>query len=271
MKEQFSGTESKHAERLSATEEGEWPKEIYNDEQKREFDEVIVSLQGLYEEIERLHKRNEDMDFTSEGHSLEHDLAVAMFAHAIGRCYSPSLARNSVAAALVHSYDRLIASPLESKEKFKEEDVQHWVEHHLPDIPKHEQVEVIKAATRHDKPNRGRKTDNPTVADVLQDADKLASLMLYSIIRFGQNKPDKPAARVGYMDRFTPGASYKRHNVAFDDVFGVEEWVDDLSWFVTPESKLTAEVLKVDYKDYIRRSKRQFDKLGLIFTPEKRQ
>lgn len=246
------------------------PADIFNPEQKRDFEATLHDLSKLYSFMAGIHERNEKYEISSRAHSIDHDLAVAAFAHAIGRKYSKDLAKKSMAAAFVHSYDRFREAPYESVENFKPEDVKQWVEHTLPEMADAERAEIIQAATGHDRPNKGRKTDTPNVGDVLADADKLANLMLYTMVRSGQYLPEKPTLKPGNIDKLTPGANYKRHNVAFDDIHGMGQWLDDKDWFVTKEAVRTAEVLEKPFKRFIATVQRQFAELGIESIPARR-
>src|SRR5262249_28035222 len=98
-------------------------------------------------------------------------------------------------------------------------------------------------------------------------ADKLANLMLYTMVRTGQYLPNKPTLKLGNIDRMTPGASYKHHNVVFDDIHGIKEWIDDKSWFVTSEAVRTATALEKPYLSFLSIVRRQFTELGIESFP----
>ncbi len=76
-----------------------FPSHIFNPEQKLSFHDCLTTLKPLYIFIQGIHTRNTNAGWESRGHSLDHDLTVASFAHAIGRCYNPELARLATAAA----------------------------------------------------------------------------------------------------------------------------------------------------------------------------
>jgi HD superfamily phosphodiesterase len=247
-----------------------FPERIINARQRESFREILTDprLRPLYTFIVAIHERNTENGWTSQGHSLDHDLAVTAFAHAIAFARGGD-ANNCLvvmAAGLMHSYDRYRRSE-ESEVSFDETDVRTWVERFLVDFPESDRHSIVEAVLRHDRPNKGKITEDPTVGDVLADADKLANLMFYTLIRSGQYEPGKPTVILGSLSGMSQGSNYKFHRSALDDVFGMLEWVDDMSWFVTDEATEVAGVLEEPLRYFIDLNQRQFAALGIDELP----
>jgi hypothetical protein len=233
------------------------PEAIFNPAQRADFRKVLAEVGTLYRTMCSVHEKCVTEGRISLSHSLDHDLVVAVMGHSIvyarhsAKLAAPS-ARLVVAAALMHSYDRL---------GLAEADVSAWMKN--LDVSPQEGHTLYHAVIDHDKPNRGRVTDQPTVADVLADGDKLAILMFYSLIRMGQFLPNKPVLAAGCYSGMTPGANYKSHNVVLDNLFGILEWVDDKTWFVTPEAREIAKALEPPLRFFVEVNKAQFEAIGL--------
>jgi hypothetical protein len=253
-----------------------FPAQIINAQQQHAFRELLngSNMRPLYHHIRAIHQRNTDEEWTSKGHSLDHDLAVAAFAHAIaysrparsGQLQWASITECVVAAALMHSYDRYRRSD-RSRARFAEADVRAWIRIYLPHLSLGEYTATINAVIGHDKPNKGKVTNDPTVGDILADADKLANLMFYTLIRSGQYEPNKPTVILDSIGKMSEGSNYKFHRSAIDDLYGMLEWVDDYSWFVTDEAKELARALEPPLRFFVETHKRQFAALGLDKLP----
>ncbi len=127
----------------------------------------------------------------------------------------------------MHSYDRYRKSG-DSQDAFSANDILSWINAHVSDLNPMQKLLVYEAVVGHSSPNRGKKVCLPQVIDVLQDADKLATLMLYSVVRAGQYLPNVPTLEIGNLKGQTPGANYKENKVAYDALFGVMEWVNHM-------------------------------------------
>ncbi len=238
------------------------PTDVFNSEQREGFREALVQLDELYRAMAKVHKENETNLFANGAHALDHDLAVGAFAHAIARHYSDSLVRTSLAVSLMHSYDRHPRSR-QGPETFTEADVREWTLRYLGHFTEEEKNAVVQAVLAHDKPNKGKITASPTTGDILADADKLANMMVYSMIRLGQFAAQMPPVRLGNLDGKTPGATYKNYNVVLDDAYSRLEWFDDLRWFVTEEAKQVAKSLEGPWKSMMADIRAQFMEMGL--------
>jgi hypothetical protein len=240
---------------------------LFDQKQRQDFLTVLTELKDLYSTARSIHSVSQKNPQSDGSHSLEHDLAVAAFAHAIARQYSESLARTTVAGALMHSYDRNRRSAA-GLETYDENDVRQWADLYLSFMTSEERAAVVEAVLAHDKPNKGKITSMPTTGDVLADADKLANIMLYNFIRLGQFAANKPPLRVGNLTAKTPGSTYRHYNVVLDDAFSRIEWLDDLNWFVTKEAKQIAPEIGKPWRDAMKHIEEQFRVIGLTKLPD---
>lgn len=224
--------------------------------------EFLATHHKLYEIIYAFHKESVANGVISRGHSIEHDLAVAAHALAIGDSLkSKKLGDMAAAAALMHSYDRFGQSA---------GTVSHWSLSLLDIYTLAETASITNAVIHHDVPN-DQKTDrsDAVIIDVLADSDKLACLMLYNPVRSGQFDYQLPTLDLDHLHEMTPGANYKKHNCAWDDLYAMLEWDDNIErWFKTPYAQKLGARYGTLLRNWLEVSITQFESLGLDECPE---
>ena len=162
------------------------------------------------------------------GHGFDHAYLVAQYCLKIAQ---DPLATLAWIAAICHNTDR----------HYGDEMVEQMMVRYLghTNLSDQDKSLVTEAVLTHSQ--RPSQNDNP-VTVVLMDSDKLATLSLSAIIRFGQFRPNVPIIDLRYPDlnECPPGTNYKNPGSAARDMMGWLEWQEE-GWIRTPVAKKLAQ------------------------------
>jgi hypothetical protein len=217
--------------------------------------EKVFRLRVKYQEL------IEDVMTASEvkpngGHDFGHDLTVAHFAVAITPDDQPELEAPAFLAGILHSLDRYGVA-----------DIEHWIRERLHGcVPKKTISMIVSAVTRHDQ---GNKRKNPLLR-VLQDADRLANLLLTVAFRAGAFHHTIPPVAIGtYINwQADPRGNYHNPPTVLRDVANCLNWDPDSGdpkfWITSPKAIPVARILTRMLRTFLENAEEQYRMFGLI-------
>lgn len=174
---------------------------------QKKFLEMRERFSSFYDHVRAGHQFHHE---TNRGHDLSHDVTVGQIALSIAP--DSRTGEKTWVAALLHSMDYW--------KRRDEEAFKGFVAAAMLNLPsgyfsKEEMCEISSAALRHGEKNRD---DQGLVQQVLQDADRLAILVVSVLFRIGQRYPRLPVVEFAHIENKNPASTYDEPCSCLDDL-----------------------------------------------------
>lgn len=219
---------------------------------KEKFEQYRERFRDLYDAIKRMRASTGLWHPCHRGHDMTHDITVAQFVIMI----SPDerTAEKAFCAALLHSMDYLIARDESVGERIRMTFSSHGPHSYFSLV---EYEEIIEAAIRHKELNRD---DQSLTQQVLMDADRLAGMMLTTVISLAKCAPELPAFEFEYLGEMSPATTYKKPASTLDNT-RTHFWY--MPMFRLPKAKEIATDLQAQLRAQCDAIKAQYEQIGL--------
>ena len=207
-------------------------------------------LAAFYEAVKRAHQEGEGRQ---RGHDLLHDVTVGE--HALLIAPNNRVGLMAWVAAFCHSQDYLV-EPRKDPGAFAVR-----ICELLGHVPREmfsadELDDIADAALRHGEKNAEGQS---MVQQTLQDADRLANLMLGVVFRIGQGYPALPAIELEYLKDVNPASTYAEPRSCADDLRNCMSEYEPQ--FRLPAAKTLGKTYLLDLRSYLAVLEGQYDRL----------